>query len=1048
MMPTPNTSRRLFLSLVAAGGLAAATPWSGASASVRGATGRSAWLEQDEVAQTYHRVLLHHTRWSETQWNGNDRYRAADFGFGVVLGNAVLLTRGTYDADIAGISEATLRSRTIATIANYAKTNRLTGGSEWGRKLFWDSTFQTYFQLAARLLWDDLDEGTRSRIDAISREQAAYTAALGAGDDPASGSWTPNALLGGYRGDTKLEEMGVYAQALAPGLAWAGDDPRASEWREAFGRWSRNEAGLPPADLANPTLIDGVAVSENTAHNIHDTFLAENHGSFGPHYQSELWRTSGRNAIHFLMAGAPLPEVLTAQPNGDQLWDSLLSVMSDAGEPLMPLVDDREHLYGRDVIPLAFLSQVVGDRAAARAEADLAERLLPYLAYPPANRLAKFSGEPKYEPEARAEVAISFLLHEWSSHREAVEPLSAAEMFQLASGARDFGAGPGLLVHQSPGAWAGAVSKAGFVKLAWQPEHDNWLFNLGGGSPMFLPSTTVQVLGRFARAYTPARDGFDGSASLFSLATGRVGMTTLPSGSVVFSTSGTAADSGRFDVHNLTMAGVRGLTGTRHYSTAEGEFEVAAADASEALPPGVARRDVLELGGVTARHVRLLGSSPAPVYGYSVIALEARSTANGPDLARGRTTTASSQDPARPATLATDGSMATRWAVSREDRLRVDSWLAVDLGAPQAIDTITVYWEAAAGLAYQLQTSDDGSTWTDRASYPDARTTRGWLGVEDRFGFVVRDSANPIRVSGNSIVLSAGPASGSAGMVVEGHVGVGSGELSGLARARVPVSASSDVTTSLVEGHLSLFNLGTEAVSTTVEVPALSDGVTVFEGTQTLHADQVLLEVELPAATAAVLPPRAEVTDVLGRRPATGLVVDVVDAATVRLTGAAGVVRVRRTDGGSWRTVRVDASGWVVADLGGAPYPLADLAVGRTTFPTSPLPPGMSSPAAAVDGRADTVWTYPRNARMVVDLGAEVAVGRVVLDWAPGSIPAATLHTSADGITYGGATAVDHRGRTGSADLTGVTARYVALTLEATGPRWAGLERLSVMPPE
>ena len=41
---------------------------------------------------------------------------------------------------------------------------------------------------------------------------------------------------------------------------------------------------------------------------------------------------------------------------------------------------------------------------------------------------------------------------------------------------------------------------------------------------------------------------------------------------MVFSTSGTAADPGRFDVHNLTMPGARGLTGTRHYSTAEGDF--------------------------------------------------------------------------------------------------------------------------------------------------------------------------------------------------------------------------------------------------------------------------------------------------------------------------------------------------------------------------------------------------------------------------------------------------------------------------------------------
>lgn len=81
----------------------------------------------------------------------------------------------------------------------------------------------------------------------------------------------------------------------------------------------------------------------------------------------------------------------------------------------MPMVNDREHLYGRDVIPLAFLAQVVGDRAAARAEVALAERLEAYQKYPPEYRLAKFSGEPKYEPEARAEVAISYLLHLWAA---------------------------------------------------------------------------------------------------------------------------------------------------------------------------------------------------------------------------------------------------------------------------------------------------------------------------------------------------------------------------------------------------------------------------------------------------------------------------------------------------------------------------------------------------------------------------------------------------------------------------------------------------------
>ncbi|MEW2042459.1 hypothetical protein AB0885_36490, partial [Streptomyces sp. NPDC005534] len=378
--------RRRFVQLLGAAALAATVPVTlgSGTASAQGRPGTT----HDTTADTYYRVLLNHTHWSETQWDAaHGYYTDKDFGFAVVLGNAVLLTHGTYDSDRAGIDENTLKSRTIATIQHFAASNRLTGGTQWGRTLFFDTTFQLYFVLAARLLWDDLDEATRTNVDTIAREQAAYTTGLGTGDDPNSGSWTPHGLLGGHEGDTKLEEMGVYAQSLAPGLAWAPDDARHADWDKAFGTWSRNETGLPQADLVNPARVDGVPVSDNKARNLYDTFIVENHGSFGPHYQEELFRTSGRNAAHFITAGRPLPQVLTNQPNADQLWRTLLGVMSDAGEPLMPMVNDREHLYGRDVIPLAFLAQVGGDRAAARAEVALAERLEAYQEYPPEYRL-------------------------------------------------------------------------------------------------------------------------------------------------------------------------------------------------------------------------------------------------------------------------------------------------------------------------------------------------------------------------------------------------------------------------------------------------------------------------------------------------------------------------------------------------------------------------------------------------------------------------------------------------------------------------------------
>ncbi|MER6797950.1 hypothetical protein ABT262_39130, partial [Amycolatopsis mediterranei] len=187
--------RRRALRLLGAGGAAAALATGLLPGLARAAAGGG---PPDPVAATYLRVLLRHTRWAEQQFDpAAGTYPARDFTFAVVLGNAVLLTRDGYDATIAGVGRETLRAHTLATIRRFAASNRLAGGSEWGRKLFFDTTFQSYFVLAARLLWTDLDDPTRQNVERITAEQAAYTTALGTGDDPDSGSWTPHGLLGG-----------------------------------------------------------------------------------------------------------------------------------------------------------------------------------------------------------------------------------------------------------------------------------------------------------------------------------------------------------------------------------------------------------------------------------------------------------------------------------------------------------------------------------------------------------------------------------------------------------------------------------------------------------------------------------------------------------------------------------------------------------------------------------------------------------------------------------------------------------------------------------
>lgn len=691
-------------------------------------TTTAAFGAPDETAADYYAALLRHTRWVNTVWDPSiNAYEFKDFNFAVVLGNAVLLTHGEFDADLAESSKEQLRQRTIDTIRYYATKNRFVDpNGTWGQKMFWDSTFQSYFLDAGRLLWDELDAQTQKNLEMIAVGQSTYTSDLNYGDDPRSGSWTADWPTGKYEGDTAQEEAGVYTQALAPGLAWAPDHPDASRWNEQLGDWVRNAAGQPTADLNNPAIVAGKPVSTNTLHTIWDTYLVENHGSFGPHYQSDLWRSGGRNAIQFILNDQPIPDYLLEQPNSAELWESIKMVMSNQGEPFMPMVDDREYLYGRDAIPLAYLSQVLRDPDAARAEANLASALEAYQSYAPIDRLAKFSGEPKYEPEARAEIAISYLLHVESAESEAgiVVPTPQDEFFQRLSGVRDFGAGPGLSVQQSENAWAASSSKPGFLKFPWAPQHDSWLFALSGATPYLYPNSKATVDERNTSTYTAPRDGFEGTSSVFRIGEEYAGQVTLPTGSAIYASTGAGWQDGSVSVRNLDLGGYNGLDGSRTYTTAEGS---ATATLPVITPPdpadvNAARIDDLDFEPVEARYVRIQGQQGNAKYGYSLYALHAygADAEASTDLAAGRTATASSENPTKPASTVTDGKPTTRWAVSTAERTRADSWIQVDLGSDQTVGSVRLAWEASAGERYLVQTSSDGQTWATQTAFTGA----------------------------------------------------------------------------------------------------------------------------------------------------------------------------------------------------------------------------------------------------------------------------------------------------------------------------------------
>lgn len=77
-------------------------------------------------------------------------------------------------------------------------------------------------------------------------------------------------------------------------------------------------------------------------------------------------------------------------------------------------------------------------------------------------------------------------------------------------------------------------------------------------------------------------------------------------------------------------------------------------------------------------------------------------------VSQGKPTFASSvEKPFNPAS-ATDTSSSTRWASAFSNT----EWIYVDLGATYNINRVVLNWEVAYGKAYQIQVSDDASTWT------------------------------------------------------------------------------------------------------------------------------------------------------------------------------------------------------------------------------------------------------------------------------------------------------------------------------------------------
>jgi hypothetical protein len=147
----------------------------------------------------------------------------------------------------------------------------------------------------------------------------------------------------------------------------------------------------------------------------------------------------------------------------------------------------------------------------------------------------------------------------------------------------------------------------------------------------------------------------------------------------------------------------------------------------------------------SGRYVRMNGTQRATAYGYSLWELQvygdtgATTTCGTTNAAQGRPATASSTENAgTPASNAVDGNTGTRWSSAFSD----PQWLQIDLGSTQSVCQVILNWEAAYATAFQVQVSDNATSWTTIYS-----TTTSTGGVQT---LNVSGSGRYLRVNGTA----------------------------------------------------------------------------------------------------------------------------------------------------------------------------------------------------------------------------------------------------------------------------------------------------------
>jgi F5/8 type C domain/Right handed beta helix region len=396
-------------------------------------------------------------------------------------------------------------------------------------------------------------------------------------------------------------------------------------------------------------------------------------------------------------------------------------------------------------------------------------------------------------------------------------------------------------------------------------------------------------------------------------------------------------------------------------------------------------------------------------------------TPPGPDLAIGKTVTASSYSTPNTVGLAVDGDPTTRWAQGLG--LADPSWLEVDLGARYDLTGIITTFEKSSGYKYKMETSLDGSTWTTFEDHTGSNTT------------AATNYSVPARPTGARYVrITITGSSGNGGSLYElevyGNMDLALGKTATASSYSSPntvgLAVDGDPTTRWAQG------LGLPDPSwLEVDLGArydLNEVVTSFEKTS---GYKYKVETSLDGSTWTTLEDHTGTATTASTNYSIAAHPSGARYVRVTVTGSSG-------NGGSIYELQV--------------YGRTDLALGAAVSVSSFSTPNVA--ALATDGNLTTRWaqglTLPDPSWITVDLGSTMSIASVIATFELTSGYKYRIEYSTDNSTWSlfddrTASSTTQSANT-STVTTPVSARYVRLTVVNSSGNGGSLYEIQVHP--